>query len=141
DVTDTEISSSLSERFVRRTPEREVDKSFTGGMGPQAKSFWHSAVLGVGLKRRFGYKYVLVDLRYNLGMSNMINVDKVNSFDNVNNKIKVFSGMDTEDDYRWNNIELSFGFVWPIYYPREKNTVTIQTMVKKWLSKKDKKNE
>jgi len=103
--------------------------------------FSHSLVFGIGLKRRIKYRYVLVDLRYRLGMTNMNNQQNQYDFSNADTKEKVFNYSSLDDDLRWNGIELTVGYVWPQYKPRKKNSVTLQTVFKGWFKKKDKADE
>jgi len=104
-------------------------------------NFSHSLIFGIGLKRRFDLHYIFVDLRYRLGMTNML--DTSNEFDfNIEEIRNVIFKYDlATDDYRWNSFELTVGYVWPKYKPRPKNSVTIQTVMKKWFTKKNKSNE
>ena len=104
-------------------------------------SFSHSLIFGIGLKRRIKYRYVLIDLRYRLGMTNMNNQKNHFDFSNEDVKEDMFKYLNPDDDYRWNGIELTVGYVWPQYKPRRKNSVTIQTVINSWFSKKEKKDE
>ena len=74
-------------------------------------------------------------------MTNMNNQQNQFDFSNDDVSEKVFKYATIDDDLRWNGIELTIGYVWPQYKPRKKNTVTIQTVDKKWFSKKDKGDE
>ena len=103
--------------------------------------FSHSLIFGIGLKRRIKYSYVLVDLRYRLGMTNMNNQKNHFDFSNEDVKEDMFSYLNPDDDYTWSGIELTVGYVWPKYKPRKKNSVTIQTVIKSWFSKKEKVDE
>ena len=125
-----------------RTPDKDLEQEVFGlNIKPQVSTFSQSVFFGGGIKRRFGYKYVLVDMRYRLGMTNITNEETAFDFSNEDNRIATFKYLNGRDDFRWNGIELSVGFVWPMYKPREKNTVTIQTMINRWFGKKDKKDE
>jgi len=93
------------------------------------------------VKRRFKYNYVLVDLRYRLGMTNMLDEKKQYNFDNDQIREEQFRYLQSGDDLRWNGLELSVGFTIPKYKVRAKNTVTIQTVVSDLFSKKKKKDE
>ena len=98
--------------------------------------FSHSLIFGIGLKRRIKYSYVLVDLRYRLGMTNMNNQNNHFDFSNKDVKEDMFTYLNPDDDYTWSGIELTVGYVWPKYKPRKKNSVTIQTVIKNFFSKK-----
>ncbi len=101
--------------------------------------FSHSIIMGGGLQRRLKYKqryiYVFVDLRYRLGMSNMLNTSNQYDFSDPDLKEQQFSYLISEDDYRWSGFEFAIGFRWPKYKPRLKNSVTIQTVIKGIFSK------
>ena len=107
----------------------------------KTKAFSHSLIFGIGVKRRFKYNYVLVDLRYRLGMTNMLDEKKQYNFDNDQIREEQFRYLQSGDDLRWNGLELSVGFTIPKYKVRAKNTVTIQTVVSDLFSKKKKKDE
>ncbi len=118
----------------------EIDGSRLN-LTPLVPRFSHSLVFGLGLKRRIKYRYILVDLRYRLGMSNMLAEENQNDFTNEDIKAYAFRYAWAPDDYRWNNFTLTVGYIWPNYKPRAKNTVTIQTVMRKWFGKKEKENE
>ena len=46
-----------------------------------------------------------------------------------------------DDDLRMNGFTVSLGVVIPMYKPRRKNTVTLQTIMKGWFTKKEKDDE
>ena len=105
--------------------------------GNSTTDFSHSLIFGIGLKRRIKYKYILVDLRYRLGMTNMNNQQNQYDINNDATKEKIFKYSSLDDDLRWNGIELTVGYVWPQYKPRKKNSVTLQTVFKGLFKKKD----
>jgi len=104
-------------------------------------SFSHSLLFGIGLKRRFNLNYVMVDLRYRLGLTNMNNQANQYDFSNQNNKNKVLGSAIMDDDLRWNGFELTIGYVWPQYDARKKDSKTLQTIVSGWFTKKEKGDE
>jgi len=103
--------------------------------------FSQSLIFGAGLKRRFNYKYVLIDFRYRLGMSNMLSSTSQYDFTDADVKEQQFRYLINDNDFRWSGFEVAIGFVMPIYDPRLKNSRTIQTVVKSLFSKKKKKND
>lgn len=118
----------------------------TLNLKPQTNSFNNSLIFGIGLEKRigqrFGYKYLSFDLRYRMGMSNMTNektVYETAAF--PDNAVHLWEQLEIDDAYRWNSFEFTVGYVWPQYKPRAKNSVTLQTVLKSWFSKKDKVNE
>ncbi len=108
---------------------------------PQMSAFSHSLIFGIGLKRRIKYRYILIDFRYQLGMTNRVAVENYNDFSVQDNKTYAFRYGWVLDDYRLNNFTLTLGYIWPKYKARAKNTVTIQTVLQKWFSKKNKRDE
>lgn len=79
-----------------------------------------SLVLGGGVKYKIGKNYLFADLRIMMGMSNLTNpnrvlVDKNKTFDS-NNATYNFA----YDLYRLNSINLSVGYIFPVYNPRKK---------------------
>lgn len=112
---------------------------------PQVNQFNHSIIVGAGLEKRigqrFGYHYLLFDIRYRIGMTNITNEKTQFDTSNPDNVRHLYEFGQVDDDYRWNSLEFSLGYVWPNYKPRSKNSVTIQTVVKKWFTKKDKGSE
>ena len=109
---------------------------------PQVNQFNQSLIFGIGYKRRigrqFGYKYLLVDLRFRLGLTNITNEKTQFDLTNINNQEHITYYLQVDDDYRWNSIELTLGYVWPQYKPRKRNSVTIQSTLSRWFGKKNK---
>ena len=125
-----------------RTPEREAKLEGSGiNINNKTPGFSHSLIFGVGLKRRIGYRYVLVDLRYRLGMTNMNKQEEQFNLSNPGTNDTWLTYAFPDDDFRWNGIELTVGYVWPKYKPRAKNSVTLQTVVKNMFSKKGNSDE
>lgn len=126
-----------------RDPIREDDFEANGlNLTDQVNQFTNSAIVGIGYRRRigkrFGYSYVLIDLRYRIGLTNVNNESTQFDLSNRANRDHITEFLQIEDDYRWNSLELSIGYVWPRYKPRKKNSVTIQTTMNKWFGKKNK---
>ena len=132
----------ISDANNKRDPEESaaVDAPSFSLLG-NTKAFSHSLVFGIGVKRRFKYNYIFADLRYRMGMTNML--DEKNQFDVTNQEIKaaIFRDLQLGDDYKWHSFELTVGFILPKYKVRPKNSVTIQTVVRDLFTKKEKKDE
>lgn len=106
------------------------------------KDVTYSMLYGLGVMRRIGYKYVFVDLRYKGGFKN--NLVEKNQLDfeaseDINDYTFKYGMVD--DDLRLNAFSISAGVVIPMYKPRRKNTVTLQTTVKSWFKRKEKQDE
>lgn len=130
----------------KRSPEKEVEQNATGlNLLPQVNKFNQSLVVGAGYKRRigqrFGYQYLLIDLRYRIGLTNITKVSTHYDFSNPDYKVHMNKFGWAEDDYRWNTLELTIGYIWPQYRARKKNSVTIQTIFSDLFGKKSKGNE
>jgi hypothetical protein len=106
------------------------------------KDWTQSFLGGVGVKKRFGYKYGFIDIRYKGGLTNLLQEEKQFSFEN-NEELQeyTFTYAMVDDDFRLNALSINVGVIIPMYRPRKKNTVTIQTIVNGWFSKKDKTDE
>ena len=105
--------------------------------------FSNSIILGGGLMRRFGYKYVFIDVRYKLGLSNLLNKETQYAFLSEPDKypeIVEYSSLyqKIDDSFRESDLSLTLGFVWPQYKPRKKKTVTMGSMFNGIFKKKGK---
>ena len=116
---------------VRNTRDFDIQSS-TLKLTPQINQFNHSLIFGIG------YKYLLVDLRFRLGMNNVTNEKTQFDLSGIDNQEHITYYLQVDDDYRWNTVELTLGYVWPQYKPRKRNSVTIQSTLSKWFSKKKK---
>lgn len=131
-----------SDANVIRNPDLSPEVSEPSlNLRAMVPDFTQSIILGIGLKRRFGYKYVLIDLRYRLGLTNMLKASAQYDFTNKAIRDYTFKYGMVSDDYRWNGFELTVGYVIPNYKPRAKNAVTIQTFLKGLFSKKSEKDD
>lgn len=72
---------------------------------------------GVGLNYRFGYNYIVIDLRYKVGLSNIVSEEGQYS-----NSTLLYKYGFVDDDKRINNYAVSIGFVKPLYKPRKIKT-------------------
>ena len=140
------VGYSPSYTLSSRTKETRDPSRVEGVVGnldieSSTVDFSQSLVFGAGLKRRFKYNYLMIDLRYRLGMTNMNYQQNQYGISNTDKRNQILKFGSLDDDLRWNGIELTVGYVWPQYKPRAKNSVTLQTVVKKWFSKKDKGDE
>ena len=79
-----------------------------------------SLVLGGGMKYKIGKNYIFADLRVMIGQTNITNenrvlVDKANRFDPTSATYSF-----ANDLYRLNSINVSVGYIFPVYNPRKK---------------------
>ncbi|TRX48140.1 PorT family protein [Fulvivirga sp. M361] len=80
----------------------------------QRKKITASLIAGIGINYRFGYNYIFVDLRYEYGMTNMIDINN-----QYGNDVLLYRYAIVDDDKRLNSFALSFGYVKPLYKPRK----------------------
>lgn len=79
-----------------------------------------SLVLGGGMKYKIGKNYLFADLRMLIGLSNLTNEDRIYVDDEgVFDPNTVLYGY-ASDLYRLNSINISVGFIFPVYNPRKK---------------------
>jgi len=73
-----------------------------------------SVLFGFGLSYRLGYNYLMLDIRYQLGMNNIININ--NQY--LNQDLLYRYGF-VDDDKKLNMLAVSIGFIKPLYKPRK----------------------
>lgn len=81
---------------------------------PQRNRFSQFAHGGIGVNYRFGYNYLVMDLRYMAGFSNIVNEP-----DQYSNDALLYNYSFVDDDKRMNTFAISVGFVKPLYKPRK----------------------
>ena len=75
-----------------------------------------SLIFGGGMKYKWGKNYLFADLRLHLGFTNITNPEKNISFEN---KDLTGNGF-VSNLYRVNSLNLTVGYVFPVYNPRKK---------------------
>jgi hypothetical protein len=103
--------------------------------------FNRSLVFGGGAKIKIGKDFILVDVRYMPGLSNVVN-QKYNNYASkdrtaIDPSMTQFAQIG--DIFRVNNMSISFGYVRPLYNPRRATRVKTKSVSRKLL--KDDKNE
>jgi hypothetical protein len=86
-----------------------------------------SVVVGGGVKLKLGTQFLFVDVRYSLGLKNIVNEKNLytdnrlqtTSHDFIASGQPAFSYAHIDDYFRIDNMALSFGFLQPLYKPRE----------------------
>ncbi len=95
---------------------------------PRRYRFNNSFFIGGGLKYKTGFDYVFIDVRYALGMRNIVSIkdfyytyrgDDKTSDKFLQTGTSTFDRGVVDDFFRMNNIILSVGYVHPLYRPRE----------------------
>jgi hypothetical protein len=87
-------------------------------VGRQREGLGYSVVLGGGVRRKIGRDYVSVDIRYMVGINNLVPPDKIYSEATET----IFRYAEVSDLYALNNLSVSFGYIRPLYAPRLKPT-------------------
>ncbi|HYG18176.1 MAG TPA: outer membrane beta-barrel protein [Ohtaekwangia sp.] len=75
-----------------------------------------SLLVGGGVKYKLGLDYAFVDVRYSLGLTNIV---KVNSIDADAANEPAFTWGYTDNLFRLDNLAISVGYIYPLYKPRK----------------------
>lgn len=91
------------------------------------KEFSPSVIGGLGLKYKWGLRYIFSEVRYSLGLKNL--VDPKTRFDQ-------FGGINQEwpyvdDDFRMDNLFVSIGYVHPFYKARKLKNARTKSVLRK----------
>jgi hypothetical protein len=86
-----------------------------------------SVVIGGGVKAKFGLQYLFVDVRYTVGLKNIVssknlyadNSANLTSDGYLNSSESVTAYGHVDDFFRIDNFSISVGFIQPLYKPRE----------------------
>jgi opacity protein-like surface antigen len=124
-ITNDKPSSSSADMMVR---EKTTDESPELDLLFKRNRFNQSIVLGGGVKMKVGLDFVFVDVRYAMGMRNVVNRKNVYADYSVADLTsEEFTAsmeastryMQGEDYFRLDNLSISVGFLRPLYKPRE----------------------
>ncbi|MEO8472160.1 MAG: hypothetical protein ABI477_08200 [Chryseolinea sp.] len=103
------------------------DKSISNISMKQNRSGANGAFfLGGGLKYKVKLDFFYIDLRYSLGLRNIVNVR--NRFDSVVDGLP-FPYVD--DDFRMDNLAISIGYIHPLYKPRKLKKARTKSVLRK----------
>jgi hypothetical protein len=100
---DDEIGNVSTETY--ESPNRNFTKN--------RNDFNPSVFLGGGIRVKRGLNYFFADLRYSVGLSNIVKEDE------VFNTEEIYRSGHVDDFLRLDNLSLSVGYVYPIYKPRK----------------------
>jgi hypothetical protein len=97
-----------------------------------------SIVFGGGVKMKMGLQFLFVDVRYTLGLKNLVNPDNLytesglltDGEDFVSSGQSTFAYTHADDLFRLDNLSLSFGFLQPLYKPRELKRARTRSVMK-----------
>lgn len=79
-----------------------------------------SLVLGGGIKYKLGKNYIFADLRVMIGHSNLTNETRIYTNRDANFDSNVALYGFANDSYRLNSVNVSVGYIFPVYNPRKK---------------------
>jgi hypothetical protein len=90
-------------------------------------NFNQSIIVGGGVKYKFGLDFLFIDMRYSIGLKNIVKVQNLfANYDESQTSNQFTESMDpltsfahVEDYFRLDNLSVSIGFLRPLYKPRE----------------------
>jgi hypothetical protein len=85
----------------------------------------HAIVVGGGVRLKTGLNYWFADLRYSIGLTNIVKEDAVFNTD------EVYRSGHVDDFLRLDNLSISFGYVHPLYKPRKLKKARTKGILKK----------
>jgi len=130
------------------TPSRSPDVTFEF-----KRNEWNrSLIVGGGVRYKWGLHYLIADLRYSFGLSNLVDYDgavydyshSITNGENINNTSDplVSSGTPvwrqaySDDFFRMDNLYLTIGYQHQLYKPRELKKARTQSIFRKLGKKK-----
>ena len=99
----------------------------------------YSALLGGGLKYKFGKDFIYAEVRYMIGLNNLVSpsTNFYNSDGTLATTITQYQYV--SDFYRLDNLSLSFGYVKPLYNPRKIKKVNTKGFFRNLIKPRGKK--
>jgi hypothetical protein len=137
------LSDKAQLEYINRAPGARVDDSNVENptQGPDLNLLFkrerlnQSLIIGGGLRYKLGKDFIVVDVRYMAGLSNVTNKDR-NFYTNknandflLNDAVAKYSFIG--DYFRVDNLSLSFGYVKPLYDPRKIKRARTKSAMKK----------
>ncbi len=97
-----------------------------------------SVILGGGIKYKVGLDFVFADLRYSVGLRNIVNPEgdfgdprvEATSSEGVESQLAM-SFAHRDDYFRLDNLAITVGFIRPLYKPRELKRVRTNSVLRK----------
>jgi hypothetical protein len=106
--------------------------------------FNQSILAGGGLKVKVGLDFLFVDVRYNMGLKNIVNPkgdygdyenfsgnEQLNSTEFLRTLEPIALYSHVEDYFKMDNFSLSFGFIRPLYKPRELKNARTKSVLRR----------
>ncbi len=112
---------------------------------PRRNRFNNSFFIGGGLKYKLGLNYAFVDVRYSMGMRNIVSTQNffytyskgdMTSDSFLETGTSTFDRGHVDDFFRMNNVIISVGYIHPLYKPRELKHGKSKSILKR-IKKKD----
>jgi hypothetical protein len=140
-ITNDRPSGTSSDLFER---EKTPEESPTLDLLYMRNRFNQSIVVGGGLKVKVGLDFLFIDLRYSIGLKNV--VSEKNAYADYSEadltSASFIRSMDTatrymhvDDYFRLDNLALSVGFLRPLYKPRELKRARTRSVMKQMKNK------
>jgi hypothetical protein len=90
-------------------------------------TFNSSVIAGVGLKYKWGLRYIFGEVRYSMGLTNLTNPEtRFDRFDGINQDWPY-----VDDDFRMDNLYVSIGYVHPFYKARKLKKARTKSVLRK----------
>jgi opacity protein-like surface antigen len=118
------------------------DKNFTDGrvipderespvinFKPKRNFLNSSFIVGGGVKYKLGLEYAFVDLRYSMGMTNLVKVE--NTIERNSPEDPAFTWGYVDNLFRLNNLSLTVGYIHPLYKPRKLKKARSRSVLQK----------
>ncbi len=109
--------------------------------------FNQSIFIGGGVKYKLGLNYAFIDLRYSLGLRNIVDDKKLyyeyDGADKTSDSFlkkgeSVFAAGYVDDLFRMNNLMISIGYIHPLYKPRELKRAKTKSILRRIKKHDDK---
>lgn len=84
---------------------------------PKRNILNRSFILGGGVKYKLGLEYAFIDLRYSIGLTNLVKVE--NTIERNNPEDPAFTWGYVDNLFKLNNLSVSVGYIYPLYKPRK----------------------
>jgi len=132
-IIDAKANVKLTDRVNAENAEDIAEFQVTGpdvNLSKQRNFYNQSILFGIGTNYRIGYNYLSIDIRYSLGLSNIVDVDQ-----QYGNSELLYKYGYIDDYKRLNRAFISIGYVKPLYKPRKKVKKSAKSFIGKLFGK------
>lgn len=118
------------------------DRNFTDGrivpderespvinFNPKRNKINQALLIGGGVKYKLGLDYAFVDVRYSIGLTNVVKVE--NTINGSDPEDPAFVWGYVDNLYKINNISVSIGYIYPLYKPRKLKKARSKSVLKR----------